>query len=196
MWACKLCTAPFTSRIQLFKLYRLRHSHFSRISPLPCLYTDCICTFQTFNALSTHLSRYHTAQPSRCTEQSQGPVFFECPLCTFQQPFSESAVFSHLRKHVKSHETVTCPYKDCSYSTNVYSSFNCHKSRAHQASLASDFQTDIVSEDPHNLQASMSEVTNDLHQECPGQTTEVGNGDQCDTGSLRNQLKKTYLPYS
>ena len=135
----KLCTAPLTYRIQVFKYYRLQHSHYSRISPLPCLYTDCICTFQTFNALSTHLSRYHIAQPSSCIEHSQGLVLLKCPLCTFQQPFSESAAFSRLRKHLKSHETMTCPYKDCSYSTNVYSSFNSHKSRAHQASLASHF---------------------------------------------------------
>lgn len=148
-----------------------------------------MCTFQTLNALSTHLSRYHTAQLSSSAEQSQKPVLFKCPLCTFQQPFSESVLLSHLRKHLKNHETVACPYKDCSYSTNVYSSFNSHKSRAHQASLASDFQTDIVSEDPQNLQASISEVTSDLHEECPGQSTEVGDDDQCDTDNLRNQLK-------
>ena len=169
IWKCKLCAASYTSRIQLFRHYRLQHSHYSRISPLPCLYTDCICTFQTLNALSTHLSRYHTAQPSSCTEQSQGPVLFKCPLCTFQQPFSNSALFSHLRKHLKNHLTVTCPYKDCSYSTNVYSSFNTHKSREHQAGLASDFQIDLVSEDPHSLQASISEETSDLHEEWPEQ---------------------------
>ncbi|XP_059905303.1 uncharacterized protein LOC132455458 [Gadus macrocephalus] len=190
IWNCKLCAGSFTSRIQLFRHYRLQHSHYSRISPLPCLYTDCICTFQTLNALSTHLSRYHTAQSSSCAEQSQGTVLFKCSLCTYQQPFSKSDVFSHLRKHLKNHETVTCPYKDCSYRINVYSSFNSHKSREHQEGLASDFQTDIVSEDPHNLQASISEGTSDLHEECPGPSREVGNDDQCETGSLRNQLKK------
>ena len=51
-------------------------------------------------------------------------------------------------------------------------------------------KTATVSEDPHNLQASISEGTSDLHEECPGPSREVGNGDQCDTGSLRNQLKK------
>lgn len=70
----------------------------------------------------------------------------------------------------------------------MYSSFNTHKSREHQAGLASDFQIDIVSEDPHSLQASISEETSDLHEECPGQSREGENGDQCDTGSLRNQL--------
>lgn len=69
----------------------------------------------------------------------------------------------------------------------MYSSFNTHKSRAHQASLASDFLSDIVSEDPHNL---LAEETCDLHEECPGQSTEVLNDDQCDTDSLRDQLKR------
>lgn len=117
-------------------------------------------------------------------------MLFKCPLCTFQQPFSEPAIFSHIRKHLKNHETVTCPYKDCNYTTNVYSSFNSHKSRAHQESLASDFQTDIVTKSPHNLAASIVDVTSDLDGECPGQGTEMGNDDQCDTGNLRNQLKK------
>lgn len=123
IWQCKLCAASFTSRIQLFRHYRLQHSHYSRISPLPCLYTDCICTFQTLNALSTHLSRYHTAQLSSCAEQSQRPVVFKCPLCTFQQPFSETGLFSHLRKHLKNHETVTCPY-NTSLSIHLQSDLN------------------------------------------------------------------------
>lgn len=83
---------------------------------------------------------------------------------------------------------MACPHKDkdYNYSTNVYSSFNSHKNRPPQASLASDFQSDIVSEDPHNLQASISEVTSDLHEECPGQNTEVGHDDQCEIYNLKN----------
>lgn len=73
----------------------------------------------------------------------------------------------------------------------MYSSFNSHKSKAYQTSITSDFQTDVVSEDPNNLQASISKVTCDLHEECPRQSTEVWNDDQSDTASLRDQLKKT-----
>lgn len=46
IWQCKFCAASFTSRIQLFRHYRLQHSHYSRIGPLPCLYTDCIVHFR------------------------------------------------------------------------------------------------------------------------------------------------------
>lgn len=38
---------------------------------------------------------------------------------------------------------VTCPFKNCSYQTNVYSSFNTHKSRTHAGS--SDICDDLVS---------------------------------------------------
>lgn len=168
IWQCKLCAASFTSRIQLFRHYRLQHSHYSRISPLPCLYTDCIVHFR--HLMHWVLICQDIIQHNLAVVQSRvrGLCYLNA-LYAHQQPFSETGLFSHLRKHLKNHETVTCPYKDCRYSTNVYSSFNSHKSRAHQASLATDFQSDIVSEDPHNLQASISEVASDSHEECPGQ---------------------------
>lgn len=57
----------------------------------------------------------------------------------------------------------------------------------------SDFQTDVVCEDPNNRQASISKVTCDLHEECPCQSTEVWNDDQSGTASLRDQLKKKHI---
>lgn len=146
-WHCKLCSAYLTSRTHLFKHCRLQHSHFSRVSPLPCLHDDC----------------------------------------TFQQPFSESVLLSHVRTHLKNNETVVCPYKDCNYSTNMYSSFSSHKSRVHQASLASDFRN--VYECTQNLQATSSDVTSELYEECPGQSTETEDDEQCDTFNLKIQLK-------
>ncbi len=127
IWQCKLCSASFTDRLQVFKHYRLQHSHFSSVSPLPCIYNDCMCTFKTLNSLRTHLSRYHTRQFGSSAEHSQQALLFKCPLCPFQQQFSESVLFCHLRRHLRNHETVACPYKDCSFTTNVYSSFNSHK---------------------------------------------------------------------
>lgn len=39
-------------------------------------------------------------------------------------------------------DITVCPYSNCSYSTNAYSSFNAHKSRNHAGS--SDFDMNIV----------------------------------------------------
>lgn len=183
VWHCKLCSASFTTRTSLFKHYRLQHSHFSKVSPLPCLHDDCMCTFQTLSALSTHLSRYHTREHHCSAKNIQELVTFKCPLCSFQQPFSESVILSHLRIHLKKHETVVCPYKGCNYSTNVYSTFNCHKSRVHQTSLASDFGSDIVFE---QTPQATSSVTIDGDEEST--STEVQDK-QCDTLNLKNQLK-------
>lgn len=114
---------------------------------MPCLYDSCICTFQSFNALKIHLSRFHNDKDRiGAGEGAQAArVVFTCPLCGLKQPFSEAILFSHLRGHLKNREMVECPFKNCNYSTNVYSSFNAHKSRTHPVS--SDFCDGIVSTD-------------------------------------------------
>lgn len=48
-WKCKLCSASLS-----FSQYSLVCSHYSRISPIPCLFDSCICTLQPFNALKAH----------------------------------------------------------------------------------------------------------------------------------------------
>lgn len=112
---------------------------------MSCLYDSCICTFQSFNALKIHLSWIHKdTQRTLDSEGSKtGSSFFSCPLCGLKETFSESNMFCHLRSHLKNHENVTCPFKNCTYHTNVYSSFNAHKSRKHSGSL--DFCDHIVS---------------------------------------------------
>lgn len=71
-------------------------------------------------------------------------MYFTRPMCGFKQPFSEVTLLRHLRGHLKSHEMVTCPFKNCDYRTNVYSSFNAHKSRKHAVAVSSDFCEDVV----------------------------------------------------
>ena len=39
--------------------------------------------------------------------------------------------FTHLRSHLKLMQKVQCPYLDCDFETNVYSTFNTHRSRNH-----------------------------------------------------------------
>lgn len=184
-WNCKLCGISLSSKTHLRKHCRLKHSHFCRVSPLPCLYADCICTFQSFGALKTHLSRYHTAESSFSKGGSLVRLSLKCSLCTFQQPFSESIFFSHLRGHLRNHETVTCPYKDCNYSTNVYSSFNAHKSRVHHTSDWSDFCDEvIIPDDSHPI--CTSEISSDVCEDLPAQNEAE---DQFDRDALTNQLK-------
>lgn len=123
--------------------YRLHHGNVSSVSPLPCLYEDCICTFQSINALKIHLTRLHTQTAVRSVNHMEC-VSFICPVCGLTQPFSDKTLLSHLRTHLKQHETVDCPFRNCQYSTNVYSSFNAHKSRNHPDGDVSDFKDEII----------------------------------------------------
>lgn len=146
-----------------------------------------MCTFKTFNSLRTHLARCHTHQFGSSAEHCQQSLLFKCPLCPFQQHFSESVVFCHLRRHLRNHETVACPYKDCSFTTNVYSTFNSHKSRSHQASVSSDFKNDIVSE---VAQPSIPAVDGDLNEEPSGIDEDpLGDDGVCDTDKLKQDLR-------
>ena len=195
-WKCRLCDAFSDTRGKLLCHYRLQHNHYSKVCPLPCLYDSCICTFRSFNALKIHLSRIH--KNTKGTSQGgQGvQVVYTCPLCGFKQPFSEKTLFTHLRGHLRTHEMVTCPYKSCAYSTNVYTSFNAHKSRTHGDSSSADLFNHVsTDEDSVGLSAAGSSVENvDL---CEGlgpseneDTLDDEDDGLCDMNQLNIQLRQ------
>lgn len=76
-WTCKLCSYGCEVRGQLLKHYRLKHANYTRRFPIPCLYKECLCTFQSFNALKVHLSRLHSLS---CNATKK---MFHCQLCKF-----------------------------------------------------------------------------------------------------------------
>ncbi|CAI5678289.1 unnamed protein product, partial [Oreochromis niloticus] len=165
MWNCKLCSFSTAIKVMLLKHYRLNHGQYSTISPLPCLYNTCMCTFSTFNSLKIHMSRMHTP-----TQRKDGSYLdlnnygFCCPVCNFKQPFIESQMFIHLRGHLKRKETVPCPFKNCNFKTNVYSTFNAHKCRDHQNSTSYDegiVQSVINVEQKDDMQLDSIESSDD-----------------------------------
>lgn len=99
-----------------------------------------MCTFKTFNALKVHLSTWHTQKNQTKVNESA----FHCQLCDFAEPCNEADFFTHLRRHLKLKQIVTCPYQGCDFKSNVYSTFNAHKSKQHENKMA--FKPDIFSE--------------------------------------------------
>lgn len=132
-WSCKNCTFRTSKRLELLKHYRLKHLHTGRA--LPCLYSDCPCSFKGWGALRTHLSRDHTQ-----TEKLEQTVSFSCLVCNSSNFHTERQYFEHLGVHLKKHETVHCVFKDCDYITNIYSTFASHKSRKHNPHCLQDFK--------------------------------------------------------
>ncbi|XP_026053335.1 uncharacterized protein LOC113039609 isoform X1 [Carassius auratus] len=141
-WNCKHCIFSANKRGLLLKHYRLKHGGFTRQQPIPCLHMDCLCSFKSFNALKVHLSVWHS-QSDRQT--SEPKVAFHCQLCEYVQPCTESEFFTHLRSHLKLKQSVSCPYEGCQFESNVYSTFNAHKSRVHSGSSTTQFKGPILS---------------------------------------------------
>lgn len=108
-WHKKMQSANFVLlsliRAQVLEHYRLHHGSVSSVSPLPCLYDDCVCTFQSKNALKIHLTWVHMQTVVHAGNQMRC-VSFMCPLCGFKQPFNDKTLLSHLRTHLKQHEMV------------------------------------------------------------------------------------------
>ena len=157
-WTCKQCNFSTEKRGQLLKHYRLKHGGFTRQQPIPCLHNDCLCTFKSFNALKVHLSVWHCQ--SNIGQASKPTVVFHCQLCEYTEPCTEEEFFTHLRSHLKLKQKVLCPYDGCDFHSNVYSTFNAHKSRVHKGSATTHFKTGIVSNIKH--QDQLTEVENDI----------------------------------
>ena len=79
-------------------------------------------------------------------EQSSGLVGFKvkCLLCDFEEAVGLKQYTAHLGKHLRNRETVTCPFNQCLFKSNVFSSFTSHKSRCHPLCTLKDLKTEIT----------------------------------------------------
>lgn len=140
--------------------------------------------------MKAHLSRSHS--DSCRVDATEGAFgFFTCPSCNFRQPFSTEILFGHLRSHLRSHEMVACPFKNCNYKTNSYSGFNAHKSRTH----GGDFNFGECVQLADNDSAQVVVAAGSLGE--PAESASAGSADtfdldevnsHCDTDTLRAQL--------
>ncbi|KAL2078046.1 hypothetical protein ACEWY4_025731 [Coilia grayii] len=167
MWKCKLCEFSTAVKVRLMSHYRLLHGQHSTICPLACPYHNCMCYFKTYNSLKVHMSRVHDAALQAGRENIGNRRAFKCQLCEFTQPFVERDMFLHLGRHLKQKQIVPCPFKDCSFTSNVYSTFTSHKCREH--SNSSDYATELVqpigSDPPQNFASEEESVA--FHEEEP-----------------------------
>lgn len=99
-----------------------------------------------------HLSFWHSQ--SHIGQASKPTVAFHCQIFEYLEPCTEAEFVTH---HLKLKQTVPCPYEGCHFQSNVYSTFNAHKSKVHSDSATAKFKTGVES----NI-------------ECPDQLTEVG----------------------
>lgn len=137
MWKCKICGLAVSARSKLLKHHRLQHRHYGCSQRYPCTYSDCPCTFKTWNALHIHLSRNHAAHSGINARQMST---FTCHLCACRNLASERDYFIHLKRN----ETVHCMFSGCNFQSNVCGTFKSHKHRKHNPHSLIDFKPGVV----------------------------------------------------
>ncbi|XP_026116308.1 uncharacterized protein LOC113094884 [Carassius auratus] len=150
-WTCKFCSFSSANQRSIIRHYKIKHGHYSRSCPLPCIYSDCLCSFKTQVALKNHLLKHKTSgvhqSPATVTHESQSSVVtyrLRCELCVFSEPCTIKQYFVHLGTHLKSKESVICPFEQCQFKSNVYSTFTGHKCRYHCNSGVNNLRPELI----------------------------------------------------
>lgn len=109
------------------------------------------------------MSRIH----KDCAAQPQEPVQFSCQLCDFVATCTDDVFFKHLRStHLKVHHKVICPFNGCNFESNVYSTFNAHKSREHKEHDWRMFKAEIISSNNDNVNIGDSMLNDATIEDC------------------------------
>nr|XP_054606036.1 uncharacterized protein LOC129166763 [Nothobranchius furzeri] len=138
-WFCKCCSFSSPNRRTLITHHKLKHCTQARHFPLPCLYADCVCSFRTESSLRKHLARDHSCSSS----ENPATLNLICELCCFSETCTITEYFAHLKKHLNHKETVKCPFIDCDFQSNVYSTFRAHKCKKHQQCSVEKFRSNL-----------------------------------------------------
>lgn len=71
---------------------------------------------------------------------------------------SEKQYFEHLNNHLRKFEVVACVFKNCNFSTNIYSTFATHRHRKHQSHTLEDFKTEVLKSKPNEPMFAQDET--------------------------------------
>lgn len=112
--------------------YKDRHGHGRQ--GLSCIYPSCQTMLQSHVDFTKHIKEHKKgSNPKLC-----------CELCTFSAPTNIKQYCIHLKTHLRTRETVTCPFEGCSFKSSIVSTFTAHKSRYHQYADFANFKPDLV----------------------------------------------------
>lgn len=94
-----------------------------------CVLPDCSQTFQNFSTFKYHTYRHN----KRVVRPTLSGVELTChvDICSARCE-TLMAFYSHLKTHIREGKTVACPYRHCSKSFTVLSTFTSHMSRKHK----------------------------------------------------------------
>ena len=128
---CRYCSFSNVKRLVLWQHCKLCHAHHG--PEVPCLAQDgCPHRFKSYTSFKSHYSRIHNKDADKeCADGCK----IQCIKCNMIVVGLETFL-THLRRHVSSHEYVSCPYEGCSFGSNVATTFRSHMSRMHCKDVA------------------------------------------------------------
>lgn len=133
MFTCKFCNTELSTTLAF-----VRHAKLHKNAPnqaFACGVVDCPRSFRNFSAFKCHIYRDHKAYQRARTSPFQESASIICNLesCDYKcQDLKGLTV--HLKQHLEEGRTVACPFKDCSKTFSVKSTFTSHMSRIHRHS--------------------------------------------------------------
>lgn len=97
-----------------------------------CAYPGCHITFQKFRTFKSHSYHHYRGQSRSMLHWDIGLICY-VGLCKTKCDNSQS-FFSHLKGLIRDRKEVGCPFRNCTKSFKVQSSFTSHMSRKHKKS--------------------------------------------------------------
>lgn len=153
-----------------------------------------MCSFKTQVALKNHLLKHQSvvnqSQPGVLGHESQSNVVthrLQCELCHFSEPCTLKQYFAHLGAHLKSKETVNCPFEQCQFKSGVYSTFTAHKSRYHCDSGFKKIRLELIC-DHSPAETSGEQIEDVVLLDYDNPLNEEDNGD-----SIKHRLVSLFL---
>ncbi|XP_013889855.1 uncharacterized protein LOC106537035 [Austrofundulus limnaeus] len=131
-WICKFCS--FVSYNERTIVTHYKDNHRGR-QGLSCIYSNCLTVLKSHVDFAKHIKEHKRSHPV---------AKLRCELCNFSSPTNIKQYFLHLKRHLRTRETVNCPFAGCSFKSRVISTFTAHKSRYHHAAAFVDFKPDLV----------------------------------------------------
>ncbi|KAL2083090.1 hypothetical protein ACEWY4_020863 [Coilia grayii] len=141
MFPCQICSHNCATIVSY-----VRHMKIHKNTPnltFKCVLPDCSKTFRNFSTFKCHTYRHrvsrHVVSPTLHGVELSCHVDFCSARCETLTTF-----YSHLKTHIREGKTVVCPYRHCSKSFTVLSTFTSHMSRAHKNVAEKNLSESIV----------------------------------------------------
>lgn len=133
-WSCKFCSFATYNESRIVSHYKDTHGRGRR--GLSCIYPRCLTVLKSHVDFAKHIKEHKKG--SNLVAQ------LRCELCNFSAPTNIKHYYLHLKRHLRTRETVNCPFVGCSFKSRVFSTFTAHKSRYHHTVTFDDFKSDLV----------------------------------------------------